>query len=426
MVEVMVVALFAAAAGGIILGALRRQTGIRERVWHEVALGCGLERIRYIHGFNGQYGEARSPDELLIELHELAREGAGGTRVTVRPMADITLRSETPWTSLGTRIGAATDVETGSRTFDGAVYASGAPALVLALFDAETREAVDRLLRGSRGGGRTRYVVSAKVDGGQLQVDLGLKATLDMAHLLKESLEVILGIARRLTVPDDVPARLAHNARHDPEVAVRLTNLRHLARTYEEESLTRETLRAACADGDDAVRLEAGRALRGEGDAVLRDLAARAEADETAAAAVEALAARLSEQDALALLAAALPRRRFATAGACVKVLARVGSATAERPLLDLLAHADEALRFASVNALGFVGTRSAVLPLQEIAEKVGGEMRREARQAVAEIQSRLSGADHGQLTVASVDSGQVSLPSAVDGQVSLDGQKTE
>jgi len=46
--------------------------------------------------------------------------------------------------------------------------------------------------------------------------------------------------------------------------------------------------------------------------------------------------------------------------------------------------------------------------------------MRRTARQAIAEIQSRLAGAAPGQLSLAAGESGQLSLAEGEEGQLSL------
>ncbi|MES1211295.1 MAG: hypothetical protein ABUL63_03065, partial [Acidobacteriota bacterium] len=69
-----------------------------------------------------------------------------------------------------------------------------------------------------------------------------------------------------------------------------------------------------------------------------------------------------------------------------------------------------------------------AVLPLKEAAEGFGRssrgpELRKAARQAVAEIQGRLqgaSGATPGQLSLADAEAGQLSLAQADTGQLSL------
>jgi hypothetical protein len=69
--------------------------------------------------------------------------------------------------------------------------------------------------------------------------------------------------------------------------------------------------------------------------------------------------------------------------------------------------------------ALGRVGTSAAVGPLRE-AEEGDAEMRRAARQAIAEIQSRLAGAAPGQLSLAGGEAGALSLAEDERGRLSL------
>lgn len=76
----------------------------------------------------------------------------------------------------------------------------------------------------------------------------------------------------------------------------------------------------------------------------------------------------------------------------------------------------------AAADALGRIGSVGAVLPLKEAAESswFDRDFRRAARQAVAEIQSRLQGALPGQLSLAGTEAGQLSLAQAETGQLSL------
>jgi hypothetical protein len=66
------------------------------------------------------------------------------------------------------------------------------------------------------------------------------------------------------------------------------------------------------------------------------------------------------------------------------------------------------------------------VLPLQELAEAslFSPALRRAAREAVAEIQSRLQGAP-GQLSLADTEAGQLSLASDPAGQLSIPRETT-
>jgi hypothetical protein len=73
----------------------------------------------------------------------------------------------------------------------------------------------------------------------------------------------------------------------------------------------------------------------------------------------------------------------------------------------------------AAARALGGVGAVAAVGPLHDTAEQ-RGELRRAARQATAEIQSRLTGAAPGQLSLAGGEAGALSLADGEPGRLSL------
>jgi hypothetical protein len=247
-----------------------------------------------------------------------------------------------------------------------------------------------------------------------------------------------LALAERLVMPKDVAARLAFNLGHEPVAGIRRRILAILLRDFESHPATREALSAASRDEDPEIRLRAGIALEkeGRGREVLLALARGEKADDaTGAHAVAALQRALDVESASELLGRALRGRlrRAQTAGACLKVLGRLGAeavprlasvlaverdefgeaavralgetgdASAEEPLLAALA--DDALAAAAAAALGHVGSRAAVAPLRE-AEERGGALRAAARQATAQIQSRLTGAEQGQLSLAGGEAG--------------------
>ena len=96
-------------------------------------------------------------------------------------------------------------------------------------------------------------------------------------------------------------------------------------------------------------------------------------------------------------------------------------TAGAEPHLIRAVTHEDERLRIAAVKALGRLGTVRAVIVLQEAADRFGGELRRAARQAVAEIQARAKGATPGQVSLSEGQAaGAVSLAREAGGEVSL------
>jgi HEAT repeat protein len=268
---------------------------------------------------------------------------------------------------------------------------------------------------------------------------------------LPDVLQAVLPLARRLTTPEDLPRRLADNLKGEPVAGVRLRALTTLFREFPDHPATREALLAAREDPDADVRLRAGVALGAEGrDVLLRIAGGEGAPDETTARAAAQLAGDLTADEAGALLRNALRTRRLATARECIGVLGRRGGGAvvrilarllvvekgetawaaaralamtrdpaAEAALLRALAGGPRDLRLAAATALGQVGSAAAVGPLRE-AESGDAAMRRAARQAIAEIQSRAVGAAPGQLSLAGGESGRLSLAPGEPGQLSF------
>jgi hypothetical protein len=389
---------------------------------------------------------------LAVWLSAFARDESRGTRITVsgpgKPRG-LTIRPEDPRSRTQ---GGAREVEVGDDAFDAAAWVEGPPALAHALLDADTRRSLQALL----GGRLSIFWVSGRVENGVLGIDVPEPApwwlTFDTdGDSLGDVLEASIELARRLSVPADVARRIAENMKGEPVSRVRLLSLGTLVREYPDHPATREALLAAREDPDAEVRLRAGVALGPEGRDVLRAIAGGEGAtDDTTSQAVSELAPQLTVDEATGLLKNALRTRRLATVQACMgalgrrggrqatEVLARVlavekgelggaaaralgetGDPTAEPPLLRALADGTRDVRLAAATALGRVGTAAAVGPLRE-AEEGDAEMRRTARQAIAEIQSRLTGAGPGQLSLAGGESGQLSLASEERGRLSL------
>ena len=136
---------------------------------------------------------------------------------------------------------------------------------------------------------------------GALRAEIQERAFEPGGERLPEAVETLLRAARRLTLPDDLPARLAQNVRTEPLPAVRLANLLTLVREYPTYLATREALRAGCEDRDDEVRLRAALALGEEGHDVLRRIASSVSiADGRSARAVAALGEHLALEEARA------------------------------------------------------------------------------------------------------------------------------
>ena len=381
------------------------------------------------------------------------------TVVTVEGNSGITLRPE-PGNTLQKMLGER-EIELGDEGFDAAVEVHGAPDRVRALLDVETRAIVIGMLHGMLGTpGRRPLSIRGRAElvHGDLQARLDIYPRLPTAVELADALGALLAIAERFDRPANLPGRLASSIANEPEWRVRLQGLQVLSTSYPNDSATQAALRHALADEQEEVRLHAAIALGDEGRASLLDLARHERtADIIAAQAVGALGDHMPAHVGVQVLRQALRTRRLRTCVACVeaieplggsearellvKMLTREsgelavaaaralgryarGSAEIEEALLNALQRDEDDVRLAAIEALGHMGSAGAVLPIQE-AGRAGddAETRRAARQAVAEIQSRLPGASAGQLSIAQDDAGRLSLADADPrGRVSLPG----
>jgi hypothetical protein len=235
-------------------------------------------------------------------------------------------------------------------------------------------------------------------------------------------LDTVLDLAANLARPRDVPRQLAENALRDPLWAVRLANLRTLARECPTHPETSRMLRAACSDQSEEIRLTAALALGGDGVDTLVQLAFDRVPDEISARAVAALGNRVPAERAVPAVSAALAAGRVETACALMEALSRhaSGAQGAEPHFIRAVDHDQQRVRIAAAQALARMGTVTAVLPLQEAAERFGGELRSVSRQAVAQIQARAVGATPGQVSLSASGEGHVSLADHPSGQLSL------
>jgi HEAT repeat protein len=256
--------------------------------------------------------------------------------------------------------------------------------------------------------------------------------------------------------PGDVARRLADNARVDSEPGVRLENLFALAYECPGDPNTRVALHRACADRSHEIRVRAAAILGEDGRHTLIELVfAKRVEDKWAAQALTQLKGHLPPGTVKEILNRALHRRRVETARACLatlgtggwpegvamlasvmareegelavvaaQALGQYGIGGAEEPLVMALARDAPRLRVAAAEALGRVGSPAAVAPLKEAEARHGDDsaFRRAARQAIAEIQSRMTGASPGQLSLAlSAAPGKLSLVPDEKGRLSLD-----
>ncbi|HEX5719687.1 MAG TPA: HEAT repeat domain-containing protein, partial [Thermoanaerobaculia bacterium] len=328
------------------------------------------------------------------------------------------------------------EIEVGDKRFDDTFFIGGPSNLVLALLDAETR----RLL----------FHMSLN---GKLDISRGeLRVVLMPDENVPHALPLLLDVGRRFAQPMDIPRRLAENAHQDPVPWVRLQNLRLLIRELPDDPATAEALRKACSDPSPAIRLLAAKELGAEGQGVLLELAEGLLDDAVSAAAISILEPELPFERTRAILDRALNQRKIRAACSCLEAIGRgrdpaavdllakvlenehgglaptsawalgmTGSPAAEPPLIAALQRDNEALRLVAAQALGHVGSVAAVLPLKEMSGPyLFGEIRKAARQAIAEIQSRVQGASPGQLSLTGAEAGQLSLAEAEEGQLSL------
>jgi HEAT repeat protein len=284
---------------------------------------------------------------------------------------------------------------------------------------------------------------------------------------LADAVPMLLEVAKRLRRPPDLAARLAHLARHDPLPGVRLANLLTLVAECADDPATEPALVTACGDESDRIRAEATIALGergrdtlletvgGGGRATLLKIARGTRDDGAGVRAFAALHPPLSFAIARSVLTQARRVRLLETARACLAWLARAGNADATRLVVkvmsvekaDIAVAAVEALaaagspgaepallvalardvpevRTAAARALGRIGSVAAVLPLKEAEARHARDIafKRDARQAIAEIQSRVAGGSPGQVSLAEGEGGALSLVDDERGRLSLKG----
>jgi hypothetical protein len=412
----------------------------RSRHWRSAAEAAGLTHLREAYDLEANTMMTGRCGSLEVELGWDADMGKSVAYATVRGLlSGLVLRAQA--------VGAASraDTTTGDEAFDRAFEVHGPDAALRAVLDARTRALVQRVM----GASQRPAITIAK---GELRLEVPAGGTRES---LASGLRAALDLAPRLVRPDDVPAGLARNARGDPQAGVRLRCLQALIREFPDHPATRDALAAVRDDRSDEVRLGVGLALGPAGLDFVREIIQAEDPDDGCAArAVVALGSDLPVTRALEMLRHALRRRRLRTAEACLVWLGWHGGADAVEPLAKVLAieHGDLAVaaaralgagglpaaepslihalasaiagvRVAAAEGLESLGSAAAVWPLKEAAARHPGDfaLRRAARQAIAAIQSRLTGTP-GQLSLAGGEAGQLALTEEEDpaGQLSL------
>ena len=371
-----------------------------------------------------------SSGDLRVRL-ESYRKGKyeHGTKIVVTGLGHgaggLSLRREGLGTAIEKRFIGEREIEVGDPSFDAEYYVQGQAPLALAILEPETRRRLAGLLRGRVAvEGREPVEVDASLSDGVLEVRV------------KES-----GLSsNRERIPDDPPRRARRGAHgssprrtwpsasprtcgRETEPGARLRAVLTLAREYLPHPATRATLLAALEDASEEVRLRAAMALGEEGRDTLVDLVARADTgDSCAARAIEALGERLSAEAAEAALRRALGEAgRPQTALACLEALGRMGRPEAEgAPARGAAQRGPVGVGARPQRALGRVGTVAAVAALREAMPPDGDLPRSVGRQAIAEIQARLAGAEPGQLSLAAGEAGALSLADGEPGRLSL------
>jgi hypothetical protein len=338
----------------------------------------------------------------------------------------------------------APDILTGDSAFDYDVRITGNEALSLAVLNHTTRQVV---LRTIVAGG-------AKVERGRIQL---LKPRLSE---VERAVPGIVELAKQIEMDDAmVAANLAANAVHDPHQGVRLRNLRVLLDGYRNDEITAPTCRKLLSTAQPDLRLEAAVYLGEEGLDVVTEIARSdtyhedhrvraveslvraSRAEQTGPLLDELLDVRWSRIRRVAInglgrfrYKPAVPRLqaliRSADPGTAEDIaiaLSRIGDPAGEPGLLLLLEHANTRVRTAAVRGLALVGTLAAVEPLMSLTSGLAlSPLAREAKAAIEQIQAqaRISGGEHGQLSVAAVsDDHEGALSPAgdtADGQLSL------
>jgi HEAT repeat protein len=466
MIETLPFILLAIACGGAYLAYDRARSLTHRQTWRETAAAIGLQDVREadLLGFVAQLSGTIRGRRVRFE-QVTVDSWATATQVTISGDSGVTLRREDETTASQKSWGYK-EPEVGDSAFDAAVFIEGPVEVLHAMLDESTRSLVLDLVECRVGGCSRAIIRSIAIKYGDLVLELANADGRTLRAELPDIMKTLLADQDRLRKPSNIPERIAANARYDRLVGVRLRNLTLLADLYHKNPITHETLRHACGDASDAVRLEAAQALGYEGRVTLQDIASRETiGDALKARAISSLGQYLGEERGVAILRRALRKRELQTARACIAALrAFAGAETihvlgkvlaveesqlaaaaaealgacgargpqrtdAERALLAALDSADPAVQIAAVHALGAAGSVTAVLALKEIvaAASFGSALQRGARQAVANIQARLAGAAPGQLSIANDSGGALSLADEdARGKVSLAAKLTD
>ena len=432
--SLLVLAVFAAMGTGLVAEL------IHHAKWREVAWQLGLELTGGLHE-KEIFGMV---DDFQVQIRASLRPGR--YRIDVYGFEDIPVSLSLRTESAIQQSFDGADFQTGCPEFDRQIRVHGFPDEILAVLDEETR----------------RGILAAVVASGAQLRRGHLSLTRGKIGQAPEAVRALVELGRRLRLrPGEAPRRLARNAAADPEPAVRWNNLKALLEFHPETPEAREASRAALGTDQPEIRLAGACFLGVEGLPVLRQLALSADAgtdiqaealrhfsrnvlpedlepvlDSLAAAPAPALlpalveaAGRIRNEPALVQLTSLVDRFDDETAVGFARAAVRLGETATEPGLLRLLDRDEEEVRTAAARALARIGTIQAVEPLLRLSRGRRAEALREAaRVAVQEIQSRLGGAEAGQLSLAVPAEGEGALSLPVEerpgGELSLPPRK--
>jgi hypothetical protein len=311
---------------------------------------------------------------------------------------------------------------TGDPVFDAEVRMSWAPdEWILAVLDAQTRERVRELIRP---------LGFFRLSQGRLERETPGDPVFD-ADRLRGYLRNAVAVAHAFNLPARGGLResLARNAREDPLEEVRSRCLKVLCASVSDPVFVESVCREALSDRSPRIRFEAARALGERGVPALEELIQlRGCPDDVARAALERLVSLgLSREVVLPHLLALLDSDQASARRLAIETLGRMLHVPAIERLVSLLGEANSETAVAVAHALGRMGDATVVPRLTAAMEAHPHDraLCEALREAVRAIQSRLVGADAGQLSLPEAPgaAGDLSLADAAEderGRLSL------
>jgi len=393
--------------------------------WRRRAEQCGLAGIEvpshlpflgFVSGRRGRHG-------LRIDRFHQGKSNRG-IRVVIDGLSDaVALQGEGFGTAIEKTLGSR-EIEIGDAPFDQGLFLRGEQATLRALFDAETRRLAVDVFAGRvrmEPFAPRRVQMSVRVAYGSLRAEFPDRRG-PQEEPLADTLQALLALAERLAPVERLEERLAGIARNDPVSRVRGHAQSRSSAALTQKEAGRPVLEEL-ATASEAADWCSARAIEGLADRLTLDVgrraleAARSGSKEKTALVVLLPLARVGGVD---VVMRALGHPSHAVAAAAARALGAVNARAAEEPLIEALARESDEVRMAAAHALGVVGGTGAVLPLKELEQRGPRGVDKVAREAVASIQARLTGATPGQLALADGASGHVTLSEDPSGRITL------